>query len=165
MRRRIVQHGASFLGILGCNTCLEWVWNQDTDLVLATILLGLKYLNDLQAYTTLQTHCIIQKKMHGSNCEGKFFIQDRLWAEIFEQVWESALGYLARLWKEDSSAPCGFSFFFFFKSSDCIQLRLFQGLGGLNEAEGREWARKKKGRLRDGGGRMCWGVWRLCKEW
>lgn len=62
MRRRIVQHGASFLGILGCNTCLEWVWNQDTDLVLATILLGLKYLNDLQAYTTLQTHCIIQKK-------------------------------------------------------------------------------------------------------
>ena len=47
-----------------------------------------------------------------------------------------------------------FLFFFFFKSSDCIQLRLFQGLGWLNEAEGREWARKK-GRLRDGGGRMC----------
>ena len=62
MRRRIVRCGASFLGILGCNTCSEWVWNQDTDLVLATILLGLKYLNDLQAYTTLQTHCIIQKK-------------------------------------------------------------------------------------------------------
>lgn len=33
----------------------------------------------------------------------------------------------------------------FFKYSDCIQLRLFQGLGRLNEAEGKVWAKKRDG--------------------
>lgn len=43
--------------------------------------------------------------------------------------------------KEDSSAPHAF----FPKYSDCIQLRFFQGLGGLNEAEGKELAKKRSG--------------------
>ena len=117
MRRRIVRCGASFLGILGCNTCSEWVWNQDTDLVLATILLGLKYLNDLQAYTTLQTHCIIQKKRTAA-----------IVRESFSYATECGLKYLNKFEKvhsvilRDSERKTQvhlvvFLFFFFFSSS------------------------------------------------
>lgn len=124
------------------------------------ILLGLKNLYDLQAYETLSKLIVslknawqsLKKKTNFSYHTKRGLKYSNKSQKVHSVIFQDTQRHAEQFMKR--GLECTTCFFKKnFKYSDCIQLRLFQGLGGLNEAEGKDVGKKE--RWREDGGRMC----------